>query len=106
MTATNISRPAAALDLDGSAGLLLSQGGRPKLEIKRSQIPLAPAFSWTAHMAQGQTLQAAIVDLQLGSGTNPLTSYVAFTRVKHRNDLLIFRPFDREVFTHGNLEGA
>ena len=78
---------------------------RPKLEIKRFQLPLAPAFSWTAHMAQGQTLQAAIVDLQLGSGTNPMTSYVAFTRVKHRNALLIFRPFDRDVFTHGNLEG-
>ena len=29
----------------------------PQLAIQRHQIPLAPAFSWTAHTAQGQTLQ-------------------------------------------------
>ena len=33
----------------------------------------APAFSWTAHTAQGQTLQAAIVDMQIGAGTSPMS---------------------------------
>ena len=65
----------------------------------------APAFSWTAHTAQGQTLPAAIVDMQIGAGTNPMASYVAFTRVKRMEDLLIFRPFDRFLFNAGNLEG-
>ena len=69
-------------------------------------VPLtAPAFSWTAHTAQGQTLKAAIVDMQIGAGTSPMASYVAFTRVKRMEDLLIFRPFDRALFNQGNLEG-
>ena len=66
---------------------------------------MAPAFSWTAHTAQGQTLKAAIVDMQIGAGTSPMASYVSFTRVKKMQDLLIFRPFDRELFNQGNLEG-
>ena len=48
---------------------------------------------------------AAIADLQIGSGTSPIASYVALTRVKTRNDLLIFRPFSHELFTRGTLEG-
>ena len=38
-------------------------------------------------------------------GTNPMSSYVAFTRVKKKEDLLIFRPFDRDLFNRGDLEG-
>ncbi len=68
----------------------------PVLEIKRRQLPLIPAFSLTAHAAQGQTLKAAIVDLLPGIGSNPLTSYVAFTRVQRRSDVLICRPFSRD----------
>ena len=34
-----------------------------------------------------------------------MASYVAFTRVKRMEDLLIFRPFDRFLFDAGNLEG-
>ena len=75
------------------------------LQQKRKSEP-APAFSWTAHSAQGQTLPAAIVDMQIGTGTNPLSSYVAFTRVRRMVDLLIFRPFDRDLFNKGTLEGA
>ena len=72
----------------------------------KKEIPsTAPAFSWTAHTAQGQTLPAAIVDMQIGAGTSPMSSYVAFTRVKKMEDLLIFRPFDRALFCQGNLEG-
>ena len=77
----------------------------PQLAVQRKQFPLAPAFSWTAHTAQGQTLEAAIVDMQIGAGTSPMASYVAFTRVTKMEDLLIFRPFDRALFNQGNLEG-
>ena len=75
------------------------------LKITRRQLPLAPAFARTAHAAQGQTLDAAIVDLQIGRGTSPISSYVALTRVKTRADLLIHRPFDHSLFTQGTLEG-
>ena len=43
--------------------------------------------------------------MQIGAGTSPMASYVAFTRVKKMEDLLIFRPFDLDLFTQGNLEG-
>ena len=41
------------------------------------------------------------MDMQIGKGTSPMSSYVAFTRVKKKEDLLIFRPFDRELFNKG-----
>ena len=63
------------------------------LKVKRHQIPLAPAFGKTAHGAQGATEPAAIVDLNTPRGANPLTSYVALSRVRRREDMLIFRPF-------------
>ena len=50
-------------------------------------------------------MKAAIVDMQIGAGTSPMSSYVAFTRVKKKEDLLIYRSFDRELFTKGSLEG-
>ena len=34
-----------------------------------------------------------------------MSSYVAFTRVKKMQDLLIFRPFERSLFDQGDLEG-
>ena len=71
------------------------------LGVRRFQVPLAPAFAITAHASQGQTLEAAIVDLQQGVGVSTIASYVAMTRVKRREDLLIYRPFDRSVFTTG-----
>ena len=77
----------------------------PKLKIHRQQLPLAPAFAITAHAAQGQTLKAAIVDLQIGRGTNPISSYVALTRIKTAGDILIYRPFQRNLFNCGSPEG-
>ena len=74
----------------------------PQLAISRRQFPLAPAFASTAHAAQGQTLpQGVIADLQIGANGNPFTSYVAMTRVKDRQHLLIYRPFDAKPFQRG-----
>ena len=77
----------------------------PKLAVYRKHVPLAPAFASTAHAAQGQTLAAAIVDLQIGRGVSIIASYVAMTRVRRRGDLLIFRPFDRKLFQGGAPQG-
>ena len=77
----------------------------PVLRVTRVQVPLAPAYAITAHGSQGQTLRAAIIDLQLGRGVSAIASYVALTRVKTIHDLLMFRPFDREVFRQGSAEG-
>ena len=77
----------------------------PKLGVVRWHVPLAPAFAITAHGSQGQTLRAAILDLQIGRGVSAIASYVAMTRLRTRQDLLIFRNFDREVFMQGEPEG-
>ena len=72
-----------------------------KLRVIRHQLPLMPAYAMTAHCTQGRTLPAAIIDLQIGRGVNGIASYVAMTRMRKKTDLLIFRPFDREVFAAG-----
>ena len=61
-------------------------GGWPKavLKITRRQKPLAPAFEMTARAGQGQTHRAAIVDLQIGRGTNATASFVAWLRAEPR----------------------
>ena len=75
------------------------------LGVSRTQIPLAPAYAMTAHDAQGRTLPAAIIDLQLGRGVSTIASYVAMTRVRRRTDILIFRPFEKAEFEKGPPEG-
>ena len=70
----------------------------PKLSVKRWQLPLAPAYAITAHGSQGQTLVAAFLDLQIGRGVSCIASYVASTRPRKKEDLLIYRSFDRDVF--------
>ena len=77
----------------------------PRLKVERWQIPLAPAYAITAHSSPGRTLRAAIIDLQLGRGVNRISSYVAMTRVRNRSDLLIYRPFDKDVFSQGPPQG-
>ena len=76
------------------------------LAIKRKQIPLAPALACTAHSAQGQTKDAVIADLVLGRGVSSIASYVAITRIKNREGLMIYRPFDLEPFTKGIPQGT
>ena len=77
----------------------------PKLQVSRYQLPLGPAYAVTAHGSQGQTLEAAIVDLLIGRGVGIIACYVAFTRVRTRADLLVYRNFHRESFTQGDPEG-
>jgi len=75
------------------------------LKITRRQFPLAPV-AITSHAAQGQTLnKGAVFDLRIGRGTKPIASYVAITRVENRSKLLIYRPFERKLFTRGQQRG-
>ena len=62
------------------------------ISFKRMQIPLIPAFAMTAHKLQGQTLNKAIIDLDLCHG--PEAPYVMVSHVRSINDLLILQPFD------------
>lgn len=62
-----------------------------KCLIKRTQLPIAPAFAMTAHKAQGQTLNKIIIDLESCRGTE--SPYVMVSRVTSLEGLLILRPF-------------
>ena len=77
----------------------------PRLWIIRNQQPLAPAFAMTAHASQGQTLRAAIVDLNVSGDCTAQAGYVALSRVRRVNDLLIFRPFPHSLFTKQKVLG-
>ena len=78
----------------------LSKGERCR--ITRKQLPLKPAFAINAHAAQGQTYsQGVIVDLAGRRKATSAATYVALTRVKRREDLLLFRPFPLELFRQG-----
>ena len=78
---------------------------RPVVEVKRQQIPLDPAYPITAHAAQGQTLPTTIIDLELGNGVGPMASYVAMTRVRRREHMLIYRDIKRGPYAKGPPEG-
>ena len=73
------------------------------MKIKRTQLPVAPDFSRTAYSMQGFTLNKAIVDLNFDSNTDPTTGYVALSRVRLADDILIMQPFERSVFMKGPI---
>jgi hypothetical protein len=73
-----------------------------KCKIKRTQVPLIPAFAMTAHKAQGQTLTKVVVDLESCSGTE--SPYVMISRVRSLDGLLILRPFSKQKITSRQSE--
>ena len=61
-------------------------------QIKRTQLPITPAFAMTAHKSQGQTMKKVIIDLEGCRGTE--APYVMVSRVTSLEGLLILRPFN------------
>ena len=105
-TLPGVAEPGAYPVRPQTAECILDKGRKsPKLKIRRRQIPLAPGFAMTAHASQGATLAQAIVDLRIPAGASKLASYVAMSRVRRREDILIFREFDRSVFQGEPPEG-
>src|SRR6202167_5053235 len=60
--------------------------------IKRTQVPVMPAFAMTAHKAQGQSMDRAIIDLESCSGTE--SPHVMISRVRSLSGLRLLRPFN------------
>ena len=68
----------------------------------QKQFPLAPGFATTAHAAQGQTCKEGVVmDMHIGEAGDPLTAYIALTRVQDRHGLFVYRPFLAAPFQKG-----
>lgn len=59
--------------------------------ITRTQLPLVPAYAFTANKIQGQSLELALVDLRSAKGTQAL--YVMISRAISLNNLAVLRWF-------------
>ena len=86
-----------ALDREGNA------------KIQRRGFEIMPDFGGTAHGYCGSTLQAAIVDLLQADRTptrdDMLKAYIAVSRVRTADALLIVQPYHPMLFRQGMLPG-
>ena len=75
------------------------------VEIWRKGFPLVPNFSSTIDSATGQTLHAAVPDLGdeycPPSHTGAMKGYIALSRVREADGLLIAQPFSPLLFNMG-----
>ena len=78
---------------------------RPTLKVQRTQVPLTPAYAMTTHSSQGKTLKAVLLDLAFDKRAPPTIGLVAATRARSREDVLILRPFNGDLFRRGAPEG-
>src|ERR1700722_18509532 len=74
---------------DDTRMLFKHPASQKKCTIRRTQLPILPAFAMTAHKSQGLTLPKAFIDLESCRGSE--SSYVMVSRVKSIDDLLIMR---------------
>jgi hypothetical protein len=74
---------------------------RQKISMTRKQFPISPAFAVTGYKVQGKTLDKVIIDLcpPIGKPLPRSYAYVAMTRCKTSNDLLILQDFPMSVLT-------
>jgi len=68
-----------------------------RCSIKRTQLPIMPAFAITAHKSQGNTLESAILDIESCHSIEAV--YVMLSRVKSSDRIRILRPFQRSKIT-------
>jgi hypothetical protein len=63
------------------------------VSVKRTQLPIVPAFAITAHKAQGKTLAACVVNFTGCRGTE--SPYVMVSRATSLEGLVILTPFTK-----------
>ena len=61
---------------------------KKRCTIKRTQVPIIPAFAMTVHKAQGQTFHKIVIDLESCKGTE--SPYVMVSRVTHQEKHYFF----------------
>jgi len=77
-------------------------GNHPK-SIRRRQLPLTPAYSFTDYRSQGQTINNTIIDIATPptAGLTPFNVYVALSRARGRDGVRLLRDFDENLLmTH------
>ena len=80
---------------------------RTHVKVRRTGFFLLPDFASTAHMIQGQSVNAAFVDLVTSDDKEKPTvdtqvsGYVMLSRARDPDKVWLLRPFPRELFTLG-----
>ena len=69
--------------------------------VNRYQLPISPSFARTAFSMQGRTLQSGKIDLLMS--VDPINGYVAISRFKTADGVLILQPFDVDFFQQGEV---
>jgi len=82
---------------------------KTEAKAERRGFQLLPDYACTAHMVQGMTLLAMLADcgdlLDISQLKDMLASYVALSRVRAADGLLILRTFSRMLFKQGPPPG-
>ena len=75
------------------------------IEIMRRGFPIVPNFSTTIDGATGKTMDTALVDLGsvsvVPSFARAMRGYIALSRVRKVDDLLLVQPFSPALFQQG-----
>jgi ATP-dependent exoDNAse (exonuclease V) alpha subunit len=77
--------------------------GKGQKSIKRRQLPITPAYSFTGYRSQGQTIANSIIDIGTPpiGGLTPFNVYVALSRGRGRGNIRLLRDFDENLLmTH------
>ena len=79
--------------------VLKSDNSTKTISISRTQFSLSPTFSLTSYKIQGKTVDNLIVDLKKPNNRSLdfAYTYVALSRVRCLNDLMILRPFEKDI---------
>ena len=79
------------------------------ISARRSGYFMVPDFGSTAHMIQGQTLEAAFADAQevqtTPSSESHIVSYIGLSRVKEMQNIWMLQPFSPFLFRQGAPKG-
>ena len=84
---------------------------RTGAKIRRRGFFLVPDFAGTAHMMQGQSLEALFCDLvyaavpRCPTSAEHLAAYVMISRIRELQHLIILQPFDKQLFASGGPVG-
>ena len=78
--------------------------GKGLKTIRRKQLPVTPAYSFTDYRSQGQTIDHSSIDIATppsgGPGLTPFNVYVALSRGRGRDNIRLLRDFDKNLMTH------
>lgn len=79
------------------------KNGKTRRSAQRRQVAIVPAFSMTAHRAQGQSMERVIVDIE-SCRPGSEAPYVMISRATSLDGLRIFRPFTMDHIRYRRSE--